>query len=106
MNYFSNDRFPSDFMEYPQYYLGPNYKSVLNFYELYYNDKIDYPYIPNSDYFERLNAIVMVIIPGYIARQLHCYKPAYELIAMHILLERGETLQYLPYLIYKNEPNS
>jgi len=93
-------------MENPQYYLGPNYKSVLNFYELFNNNKIDYPYFPDSDYLERLTDIVLGIIPAYIARKLICYKPVYEIIAMHILLEQGETLQYLPYVIYKNEPNS
>jgi hypothetical protein len=29
--------FPSDFYENPEMYLGPNYRTVLNFYTLYYN---------------------------------------------------------------------
>jgi hypothetical protein len=106
MNYFYSNRFPADLMENPQYYLGPNYKSVLNFYELYYNDKIYLPYKRETEYFRRLNDIVLKIIPEYIASKLNYHQAAFELIAMHILLERGETLQYLPTMIYKNESDS
>lgn len=101
MNYFSSNRFPADLMENPELYLGPNYKSVLNFYELYYNYKIQLPYTRETDYFRRLNVLVLEIIPDYIANKLNYYPAAFELIAMHILFERGETLQYLPTIIYR-----
>jgi hypothetical protein len=108
MNYFSHPRFPADLMENPEIYLGPNYKSVINFYELYDAGKI---FTPNGkiafynsyylDYMDRLNHTVLEIVPSYIANKIHYYKAAYELIAMHLLLERGETLKYLPLLSYR-----
>jgi hypothetical protein len=50
---------------------------------------------------DRLNHTVLEIVPSYIANKIHYYKAAYELIAMHLLLERGETLKYLPLLSYR-----
>jgi hypothetical protein len=108
MNYFSHPRFPADLMENPEIYLGPNYKSVINFYELYDAGKIFTPGYNSiyygsqyGDYKARLNHTVLEIVPSYIANKIHCYKAAYELIAMHLLLERGETLHYLPLLSYR-----
>ena len=108
MNYFRHPRFPADLMENPEIYLGPNYKSVLNFYELYDAGKIflRVDNIPSyksqyGDYMTRLNHTVLEIVPIYIANKIHYFKAAYELIAMHLLLERGETLKYLPLLSYR-----
>ena len=91
----------------PEKYFGPNYKTVINFYELYDAVKISFPYgyytayCENPDYSDRLKSAALEIIPEYIANGLHHYRVAYELIAMHLLFDRCETLKYLPLLSYK-----
>jgi len=107
MNYFRHPRFPADLMENPEIYLGPNYKSVLNFYELYDAGKIflRVDNIPSyksqyGDYMTRLERTVLEIVPRYIAETFHFHKAVFEVIAMHLLLERRETLKYLPLLLH------
>jgi hypothetical protein len=94
-------------MENPDIYLGPNYKSVINFYELFTEGRISYTesyylsLVKNMDYSSRLSSTALEVIPKNIADNLQYYNAAFELIAMHLLLERGETLKYLPLLSYR-----
>jgi|688.fasta_scaffold57713_5 hypothetical protein len=109
MNYFNSVWFPADLMDDPERYLGPNYKTVINFYELYVEGRLYFPEgyhqatDDNLDYRNRLEHTVLEIIPKNIAHMLHHYSAAYELIAMHLLLDRGETLKFLPLISYKSD---
>jgi hypothetical protein len=102
LDYFKNSSFPSDFLENPEKYLGPNYKTVLNFYMLFfnttYNTKIsnfDYNYYHNT-----LTETVLEIITPQIKEKLPFPAVVFEIIAMHLLIERGETLKFIPYITF------
>ena len=102
---FIESTFPEDFYQNPERYLGPNYQTVMNFYVLYYNNKLRFiddnntvaqVSDKNSHYTELVREIVLDVIPSHIMRRLPYPLPVFELIAMHLLLDRGETLKFVP----------
>jgi hypothetical protein len=105
---FIDSTFPSDFSENPEMYLGPNYRTVLNFYTLLYNGTlrhIDYDWPHDNKYEIFLSQLVLEITPNDIKRRLPYPLPVFELITMHLLFERGETLKFVPLFTVENEPN-
>jgi hypothetical protein len=105
---FIDSTFPRDFSENPEKYLGPNYRTVMNFYALYYNGTLrrtDASWPDDRRYDLILNELVLDLIPIEIKGKLPYYLPVFELIAMHILLERGETLHYIPLFSIKDGHN-
>jgi hypothetical protein len=112
---FLDSNFPSYFNETPEMYFGPNYRSVMNFYNLHYNNELRFIDNKNSVasvaafnglYNQRLRETVLEVVPGSIKGKLPYPLPVWELIAMHLLLERGETLKYVPLFTINDEPNS
>jgi hypothetical protein len=111
---FIESTFPEDFYQNPETYLGPNWQTVMNFYTLFYNGKLRFidPHNnvvlvgnKNSHYTELVREIVLDVIPSHIMRRLPYPLPVFELIAMHLLLDRGETLKFVPLFTtedYKN----
>lgn len=103
--------FPEDFSENPEQYLGPNYEAVLNFYALYWgntlkvNRKITDIADRNYTYKNLLRQLVRLVIPEHIVGLLPYPLIAYEIITMHLLLERGETLKFIRLVTSKNESN-
>jgi hypothetical protein len=102
---FIDSNFPRNFNETPEMYLGPNYRSVMNFYNLYYNNELRFIDNKNSVasvadfnslYNHRLRETVLEVVSESIRGRLPFPLPVFELITMHLLLERGETLKYIP----------
>jgi hypothetical protein len=105
---FIDSTFPSDFSENPEMYLGPNYRTVLNFYTLACNGmlrRIAAPWPVDDRYDLFLNELVLKIIPNDIKRSLPYPLPVFELITMHLLFERGETLKFVPLFTIKDDHN-
>ena len=105
---FIDSTFPSDFYENPEMYLGPNYKTVLNFYALHYNGTLrfngdEWPH--DNKYEILLRQLVLEITSNEIIRRLKYPLPVFELIAMHLLFERGETLKFVPLFTIKDDDN-
>lgn len=101
LDYFKSSNFPSDFLENPEKYLGPNYKAVLNFYEGVYSNRIVYNALGyDSSYYETLGDVALEVITQEIKQKLPYPSFAFELIAMHLLLSRGETLKFIPNITF------
>jgi hypothetical protein len=112
---FVDNTFPKDFSETPECFLGPNYRSVMNFYALYYSSKLRF--IDNKNtvavvsrfnepYNQLLREMVLEVIPAVIVGKLPYPLPVWELIAMHLLLEKGEPLKYVSLFTNEDESNS
>jgi hypothetical protein len=108
---FIESTFPLDFLEIPEKYLGPNYRAVMNFYTLSYNGTLrrtaagHYNWPCDRRYNLLLQELVLEFTPNEIKRRLPYPLPVFELITMHLLLERGETLQYIPLFTIKDGNN-
>ena len=105
---FIDSTFPSDFSENPEKYLGPNYRTVLNFYTLAHKGMLRnnvYEWPRDNKYEILLGQLVLEITPNEIKRSLPYPLPVFELITMHLLFERGETLKFVPLFTVENEPN-
>jgi len=101
LDYFKSSSFPSDFLENPENYLGPNYKTVLNFYECFFG-LIYESNLPTEvgAYRYILDKTVLEIITPEIKANLPFPSAVFEIIAMHLLLERGETLKFIPNITF------
>lgn len=105
LDYFKNSSFPSDFLENPENYLGPNYRTVLNFYILFFNSTYQNNIVDLDWYYYgyTLSKTVLEIITPEIKGKLPFPGLVYELIAMHLLLERGETLKFIPNITFLDD---
>lgn len=91
----------------PELYLGPNWKTLMNFYTLFWNNKLRFidekrtvatvsqelAYFGNK-YREILEIETLKIISTEVKRNLPYPNPAWEIISMHRLLELGHTLKF------------
>ena len=86
----------------------------MNFYNLCYNNELRFidnknsvasVAVSNSLYNQRLLETVLEVVSGSIRDGLPFPLPVFELITMHLLLERGETLQYIPLFTIKDGNN-
>jgi hypothetical protein len=95
----------------PELFLGPNWETVLRFW-LYYEsltfaqrdelrcryDTIDYN--TGDCAWDLANKTTIEVIGGYNRRAVQCVAPylslTHELIAMHLLFERGHSLTFVP----------
>jgi hypothetical protein len=111
---FIANTFPKDFTENPEKYPGPNYRSAMNFYALYYNNELRFIDAKNSVarvadfnslYNQLLRETVLEITSEEIRGRLPYPLPVFELITMHLLLKRGETLKYIPLFTNKDGHN-
>lgn len=91
----------------PELHLGPNWKTLMNFYTLFYSNKLrlidgkrtvstvsrELAYSGNK-YIDVLEIETLKIISDEVKRKLFYPYPAWEIISMHRLLELGHTLKF------------
>jgi hypothetical protein len=94
-----------NFQGHPKDYLGPNYKTVVNFYHCTEDGKIKikpgmrFPSVEreNPDYYNFLRQEVTKVISGDVRSNLHWYwyPVVWELICMHNLFDQGRELLFI-----------
>lgn len=91
----------------PELYLGPNWKTLLNFYTIWWNGKLKYInptetisnvqyriHSSGSTYIRLLEKETLKIVSTQVKKNLPFYLVAWEIISMHRLLELGQTLKF------------
>lgn len=91
----------------PELYLGPNWKTLLNFYTIMWNGKLKYInptetvsnvqyriHSSGSTYIRLLEKETLKIVSTQVKENLPFYLVAWEIISMHRLLELGQTLKF------------
>lgn len=91
----------------PELYLGPNWKTLLNFYTIMWNGKLKYInptetvsnvqyriHSSGSTYIRLLEKETLKIVSTQVKKNLPFYLVAWEIISMHRLLELGQTLKF------------
>lgn len=91
----------------PELYLGPNWKTLLNFYTIMWNGKLKYInptetvsnvqyriHSSGSTYIRLLEKETLKIVSTQVKKKLPYYLVAWEIISMHRLLELGQTLKF------------